>query len=225
MLNKYKKIYDAIIEKRKRNPIIGYSEKHHIIPKCLGGTDSKENIIRLTAREHYLCHYLLTKIYKPNTINYYKMVNAFLMMIASPTNKQKRYTSRLYEYNKTKYSDYKKKSMSGVDNHQYGKIWICNKTEKINRKICKDDDIPIGWCRGRNKWKKEDKIKNKMSIKNAKQNRIEDTRKKEYLKLYEQYIEGNYESIREFARSNHYNKSHVTLTHYWKKYIKNNLSI
>ncbi len=38
-------------------------EFHHILPKCLGGEDSKENLIPLTPREHYLAHLTLWKIY------------------------------------------------------------------------------------------------------------------------------------------------------------------
>ena len=39
-----------------------YWEKHHIIPRCIGGSDKKENLVWLTAREHYIAHWLLTKI-------------------------------------------------------------------------------------------------------------------------------------------------------------------
>lgn len=58
----YKKIYDSLIERGlNRPPPSCYTEKHHIIPKCLGGPDIESNI--LTAEEHYLAHQLLTKIY------------------------------------------------------------------------------------------------------------------------------------------------------------------
>ena len=40
-----------------------YFELHHIIPKCLGGTNEKDNLVLLTAREHFLCHWLLTKMF------------------------------------------------------------------------------------------------------------------------------------------------------------------
>lgn len=60
----YQKIYNAIIEKAKgRLDLEEYFEKHHIIPKSLGGTDEETNLVKLTFREHYLCHRLLTKIY------------------------------------------------------------------------------------------------------------------------------------------------------------------
>jgi len=42
--------------------LVGYFEKHHIIPKCMGGSDSPDNIVALTAREHFVAHQLLVKI-------------------------------------------------------------------------------------------------------------------------------------------------------------------
>ena len=56
----YLKIYENIIEKskkenrKKENGI--YYEKHHIVPKCMGGSDDTENLIILTAREHFIAH-------------------------------------------------------------------------------------------------------------------------------------------------------------------------
>lgn len=60
--NKYSKYYFRIIDYRKSNPAVGYVEKHHIIPKSLGGTNKKENIVVLSAREHFICHRLLVKM-------------------------------------------------------------------------------------------------------------------------------------------------------------------
>ena len=60
--NKYTKCYFRIIEKRRKVEPEGYSERHHIIPKSLGGNNKKDNIVRLTAREHLVCHLLLTKM-------------------------------------------------------------------------------------------------------------------------------------------------------------------
>jgi sRNA-binding carbon storage regulator CsrA len=61
----YKRIHDLIIERAKNRTLEGYSEKHHIIPKCLGGDNSKDNLVKLTAREHFIIHKLLCEIY-PN---------------------------------------------------------------------------------------------------------------------------------------------------------------
>jgi hypothetical protein len=43
-----------------------YYENHHINPRCLGGTDEKENLVLLTSKEHFVCHKLLTYIYPHN---------------------------------------------------------------------------------------------------------------------------------------------------------------
>lgn len=64
--NKYSKWYGQLIEKRKKYPLSkgeGYCENHHAIPECLGGKNTKENMVFLTAREHFVAHLLLTKMY------------------------------------------------------------------------------------------------------------------------------------------------------------------
>lgn len=62
--NKYTSIYYAIIERAKSRTLSKeiYTEKHHIIPRSLGGSNSKNNLVNLTAREHRLCHLLLPKM-------------------------------------------------------------------------------------------------------------------------------------------------------------------
>jgi hypothetical protein len=59
--NKYLRWYQNIIKNRQDSPLSGYVEKHHIIPKSLGGTNKKSNLVSLSAREHYVCHRLLVK--------------------------------------------------------------------------------------------------------------------------------------------------------------------
>jgi hypothetical protein len=61
----YQKIYDRFISDRreKEQYITGYSERHHIVPRSLGGPDVKSNLISLTARDHYFAHLLLAKIH------------------------------------------------------------------------------------------------------------------------------------------------------------------
>ena len=60
----YQKTYDALINFRKLNPPDGYSEKHHILPGSLGGSDEPSNLVALTAREHFVAHLLLHKIHR-----------------------------------------------------------------------------------------------------------------------------------------------------------------
>jgi hypothetical protein len=62
----YQNIYTQLVLKRQSILTEGYVEKHHIIPRCMGGTDEPENIVRLTAREHFVAHQLLVKIYPEN---------------------------------------------------------------------------------------------------------------------------------------------------------------
>ena len=60
--NKYTKWYYAIIDRAKQRKNIAYIEKHHIIPKSLGGGDDSCNLVELTAREHFVCHLLLVRM-------------------------------------------------------------------------------------------------------------------------------------------------------------------
>lgn len=59
----YKKHYDRLIDRAKNRELNGYVEKHHIIPRCMGGGDVEQNIAVLTAEEHFIAHKLLFKIH------------------------------------------------------------------------------------------------------------------------------------------------------------------
>lgn len=62
--NKYNKWYFNIIDRAKSRTLANddYVEKHHIIPKSLGGSNNADNLVCLTAKEHFICHLLLTKM-------------------------------------------------------------------------------------------------------------------------------------------------------------------
>lgn len=67
----YKKVYDSLIERAKprgldKSKVEGYYEKHHILPRCLGGSDREANLILLTGREHFIAHMLLWKSFPDN---------------------------------------------------------------------------------------------------------------------------------------------------------------
>ena len=72
----YQKIYDNLIDRATRRISEGYVEKHHIVPRCLGGTDAKENIVSLYPEEHYLAHQLLVKIHP----THYGVLSAAMLM-------------------------------------------------------------------------------------------------------------------------------------------------
>lgn len=60
--SKYTKIYYNIINKRLNITLLEDGEVHHIIPRSLGGSDNSDNLVKLTYREHFVCHLLLTKM-------------------------------------------------------------------------------------------------------------------------------------------------------------------
>lgn len=60
----YKKIHNKLIETAKNRilPADTYIERHHIVPRCMGGQDTEDNLVKLTAKEHYLVHWMLVRI-------------------------------------------------------------------------------------------------------------------------------------------------------------------
>lgn len=146
--NKYTKLYFKIIKSVTQKELTEYCENHHIIPKSLGGSDDKSNIIRFSARKHFLCHYLLTKMVKKNSNNYHKMVIAFARMSSHST--ENRYiNSKLFEANRVEFSKTMSKSQTGKGNSQYGTMWIHNPKTLDNIKIKNGLPIPKGYIKGR----------------------------------------------------------------------------
>lgn len=89
----YRLIYEKIITRAKnRLKPTGYVENHHILPRCMGGGDEKENIAILTPEEHYICHQLLIKIY-PNKPGLWRAVK---MMTYTSDSTRFRKSNKLY---------------------------------------------------------------------------------------------------------------------------------
>ena len=93
-------IYNSIIERakkeeRKKGSGV-YYESHHILPKCLGGTDIKDNIVLLTGKEHYICHKLLIRMYPDN----HSLRHAYWLMAnkASSGTQEREYRVSAREY-------------------------------------------------------------------------------------------------------------------------------
>jgi hypothetical protein len=94
----YQKIYEAIIFKWRMQVPDGYSELHHIVPRCMGGGDESANLIRLPAREHFIAHQCLAKIHK-GEFRGKLIVAAFLM------SKDGKHGSRDYAWLRTQYQE------------------------------------------------------------------------------------------------------------------------
>ena len=95
----YQRIYNQLIERAKNRVLEKgiYSERHHIVPRCIGGSDSPENLVSLTAREHFIAHWLLARQYPEN----YKLAYAIWAMVnqTNNSNQLRKYTvsSRVYQ--------------------------------------------------------------------------------------------------------------------------------
>ena len=105
-LIRYERWYNSLINKAKNRTLNGYVERHHIIPKSMGGSNIKENIVRLTAKEHYIAHLLLTKF----TTGEYrkKMIRAFVCLRNWKNKNRKgdyRFSSRLYDKLRNEYAE------------------------------------------------------------------------------------------------------------------------
>jgi hypothetical protein len=53
--------YQRFIGSLRGQSVDGYTEVHHIVPRSLGGSDDADNLIRLTARQHFIAHWMLAR--------------------------------------------------------------------------------------------------------------------------------------------------------------------
>ena len=96
--NKYSKLYYKITSNARQRITEGYTELHHIIPQSMGGSNDKENLVELTAREHFICHWLLVKMTEGDDRS--KMLYALKGMKAENKHQQRyhtKITARVYE--------------------------------------------------------------------------------------------------------------------------------
>jgi len=97
--SKYTKWYYNIVHNaQSRTLLVGYKERHHIVPRSLGGSNEPCNIVNLTAKEHYIVHLLLPHMVL-DPIHKKKMWMALRCMSKMIYKTHKRYNgaSRFYE--------------------------------------------------------------------------------------------------------------------------------
>ncbi len=194
----YKKIYDSLIERGKNRNLNEYGEKHHIVPKCLGGSNKKANLVKLTPEEHYVAHQLLVKIY-PNNM---KLAKAASMMIPNRPN------NKMYGWIRKRVSIAKSIEQSGNGNSQYGTRWVHDPITKQKKKI--KSPIEDGWNYGKYK---EPKIKKPL---------VREIRKLEQIKIHKEYYE-LYKKVGfiKFVEVTGYNKSQANLVQQFEKLLDN----
>jgi hypothetical protein len=156
--NKYTKWYEQLVQSavNRSLPKTTYTEKHHIIPKSMGGSDTAANLVDFTAREHYIAHLLLWQMtMAPKWHN--KMTMALHMMVnGSGYGKQKlersKYLmpSRLVEKYRLEWREHLSESMKGENNPFYGKTHSEETKELLRQRNAENKHIRSEKLKGEN---------------------------------------------------------------------------
>ena len=167
---KYTKIYNNIIDKAKNRILFGYKERHHVLPQSMGGNNKKENLVYLTAREHFVCHWLLVKMTSGS--DKAKMLYALNMMRVK-NDLQDRYstniTSRVYEKYRQELSEVISKTNKGREPWNKGGVEIteAHRQNIINaalRRPPKTQESINKWKDSRSGYKHSEDTKKKQSM-------------------------------------------------------------
>ena len=100
--------YNRLVERARRRELTGYVERHHIIPRCLGGGDEPDNIARLTAEEHFVAHQLLVKMHPGN----HRLVWALSAMTHS-TKRMRRPPNKRYGWLRRRFAETMRERYAG----------------------------------------------------------------------------------------------------------------
>lgn len=111
--NKYKRWYFSIIENAHNRTLQEevYYEQHHILPKSLGGSNDKDNLVKLTAKEHFICHLLLTRFTTGEAKS--KMSFAVWRLCNGKTMQHKSTNSKTYDTARKVYAETMSKLLAG----------------------------------------------------------------------------------------------------------------
>lgn len=136
---RWKPHYEKLINRAKVRIIEGYVEKHHIVPKCLGGSNSNDNLVKLTGREHYLAHQLLVKLFPRNRSIAYA---AQLMTVDALGN---RVNNRLYGWLRIKLSEHQKARVYTVEQRKNMSNGQKNRKLTFEQKERMMVGLKVGW--------------------------------------------------------------------------------
>lgn len=211
----YQKIYQQLIDRARACNTAGYKETHHIVPRCLGGTDDPSNLVNLTPEEHYVAHQLLVKIHKDNK----KILYAAVMMCSNRMN------NKLYGWIRRRLSKAQSKAMAGSGNNMFDKRWVSNEFETKLVSAEEAEDLlgkgqyiagkmaaraPCG-CLVRKRCIDHEQ-KRKLTVERKRKEFIQKT-----TALFDEFLQSDIDSITQFAKSK--NTSQPALTQVWKKHI------
>lgn len=222
----YQRIYRQLIEHAMTRKYSGFTETHHVIPRCMSGTDDSENLVELTPEEHYLAHQLLVKMYPES----HSLLKAAMMM------RPQRPSNKIYGWLRRRYAESQSKAQLGQGNNRYGTKWIHNPTLRQCKSVCRNIPNEDGWLDGRvmdwdayflrieqalikkSSEKKESRIKKLKKIK-SKHYKIKNSvsyRKAKAHKMYKEFITSGL-SLREFAKTK--NLVAMTLSNWFNDFI------
>jgi len=112
----YELHYTKLIDRARGRKLDGYTEIHHVVPRCMDGTNDLDNLVKLTPEEHYVAHQLLVKMYPLNK----KLAHAAFMMTQN-TKRTKR-NNKLFGWIKRQHSIAVSETMKG-NKHNLGKTY------------------------------------------------------------------------------------------------------
>ena len=178
----YKEFIDNILATRGRFACGDeYKERHHIVPRCMGGTDDKDNLIDLYAREHFVAHRLLALENLEND----GLVYAWWAMCHLKDKNQDRVEISAEEYEEVKknYSKMLSRQNMGSNNpmfgvHRYGKdnpMYGKHLSDEAKRKISISNKGKPSWNKGR---QLSESTKEKLRIANIGKHHSEESKKK-----------------------------------------------
>lgn len=160
----YTQVYQNLINTRKtliRIKKNGLYEQHHIIPKCLGGSNKKENLILLTPKEHFIAHLLLANMYDGKIKA--KLCYALMKMCMCNPNQKRKISASQYELVKKMVSE----NCKGKNAPFYGKK-LSSKTKDSIRERMIGDNNPSrkygAWNKGLKLFPQSEETKRKRSI-------------------------------------------------------------
>lgn len=134
-----------------------HTHKHHIVPRYMGGTNAKENLVEVSVTQHAMYHFCNYQLWGNEEdriawrglsgIISREQVVYELTLAAQKRAIELARTPDAIEKKKEKLKEIK--HQQGEKNSQYGKMWITNGTKKGSYRIGKDEIIPEGYWKGR----------------------------------------------------------------------------
>lgn len=117
--------------KKKKYHSDEYLERHHVVPRHAGGSNSKDNLIKISLKDHILAHKIRHEVYKSpydlSAYNYMMGQSAKGKKAICAANGAKSKGRKLTQEHKDKIS----KATSGENNPFYGKTHTSQVTERL----------------------------------------------------------------------------------------------